>query len=99
MNPLPQRGVNWEGFWRYRWAADLFDYLAPWSPADDFQPNYPMQREWIPGEQYQPGDLVSIYNATAGVYGHEIWQCTATYIPPQKLSELRSGAGMISATH
>jgi hypothetical protein len=60
-------GVNWEPFWRYHWAGKLFDYLATWSPAEDYQPNYPMQREFEPAilgtslPSYYPGDHVSVY--------------------------------------
>ena len=56
------RGVDWSPYWRYRWASDLFDYLCVWSPADDYQPNIPMQREWVEGEYYDQGDLVSVYD-------------------------------------
>ena len=42
------RGANWEPFWRYRWAGDLFDHLAISTPSDDYQPGFPMQGEFNP---------------------------------------------------
>jgi hypothetical protein len=97
------RGTEWSGFWRYRWATDLFDYLSWWSPADDYLPAYPMQREWVEGESYNNGDLVSIYNptidATTGQpFGHQIYQTnapvtgTAAAIPPAPFTLAFTGA-------
>ena len=69
----PARGCDWEPFWRYHWAADLFDYLSVRTPSDDYLPNYPMRRErgldgsvagTVPQEYYYQGDVVSYYNPT-----------------------------------
>jgi len=84
---IPTRGCDWEPYWRYHWAADLFDYLSVHTPSDDYLPNYPMQKEWQPAvagfalnqqQTYYVGDLVSVYNLNA--YGvnlpaHEIYVC------------------------
>jgi hypothetical protein len=99
--------ANWEPFWRYHWADDLFDYLSVRTPSDDYLPNIPMQKEWHPVDpniatptlqyQYRTGDLVSYYNPNSvispgvTVPAHEIWRCTGNVQP--SASKLPAQAG------
>ena len=77
--PALRMRSQWEPWWRYHWANDLFDYLCVRSPADDYLPNYPMQKEWVQGQIYRGGDLVSFFyfDAPSNTKAHQIYVCNA----------------------
>jgi hypothetical protein len=72
--PITTYGADWEPYWRYRWAMDLFDFLDVRSPATDTLPNYPVGKQWEYSTQYYPGDVVSFLNTATKE--HHLLVCT-----------------------
>ncbi|MEA2711024.1 MAG: hypothetical protein QOF78_3625 [Phycisphaerales bacterium] len=105
--PGAQFGADWEPYWRYRWAMDLFDYLDIRSPATDTQPNYPVGNPYEPDRLYWIGDQVSrldpvskehrIYTVTANAYSTAFNTPAGQFIPTAVFGQAVKNTGDVPA--